>query len=265
MSTARRLLPAGLRRRLRTIAGGLVAPASPTVPHVDPSGSSLEAIRQARIGVAAMFLRGSGIEIGALHLPLQMPEGASVKYVDRMSAADLRHHYVELAELPIVDVDIIDNGETLATFSNAGQDFIVANHFLEHCQDPIRTASSLFRVLKTGGVLFMAVPDKRWTFDHERPCTPLEHLLRDHAEGPEWSKRAHFEEWTRLVNHTTDEAKADEETRHLINIDYSIHFHVWDAPALIGFLTTLRQFLSFELELILRNGPETIFVLRKTA
>jgi predicted SAM-dependent methyltransferase len=264
MFTARRLLPSGLRRRLRTVANSLGAPASPAVPHFDPSGNSLEAIHQARVGVAAMFLRGSGIEIGALHLPLTIPDGASVKYVDRMSAADLRHHYVELAELPIVDVDIVDNGETLATFRDAGQDFIVANHFLEHCQDPIRTIANLFRVLKTGGVLFMAVPDKRWTFDHERPCTPVEHLMRDYAEGPAWSKRQHFEEWTRLVNHTTDATKADEETRHLINIDYSIHFHVWDAPALIGFLTTLRQFLSFELELFLRNGPETVLILRKT-
>jgi SAM-dependent methyltransferase len=194
-----------------------------------------------------------------------MPEGVSVKYVDRMSASDLRHHYVELAELQIVDVDAIDNGETLATFPDASQDFIVANHFLEHCQDPIRTISNFFRVLKSGAVLFMAVPDKRSTFDHERPCTPVEHLLRDYVEGPAWSKRGHFEEWVRMVSRNTDEAKADAETRHLINIDYSIHFHVWDAPALIEFLTALRQFLSFELEVFLRNGPENVFVLRKTA
>ena len=62
-------------------------------------------------------------------------------------------------------MDVIDNGETLQTLPDARQDFVVANHFLEHCQDPIGTIVNHFRVLKPGGVLFMAVPDKRWSFD----------------------------------------------------------------------------------------------------
>src|SRR5262249_34163817 len=120
-----------------------------------------------------------------------------------------------------------------------------------------------FRVLRLGGVLYMAVPDKRYSFDVDRPCTPLEHLLRDHREGPEWSKRGHFEEWTRLVNKRTDEKVVADETQHLINIDHSIHFHVWGAAELLEFIAALRPFVTFELEMFLRNGPETLFVLRR--
>jgi SAM-dependent methyltransferase len=254
-----------LRRKLRTMVTSAPAgPPPPTVPAFEPGGE-LASIHQSRAAVAAMFLRGPGIEIGALHQPLTIPAGATARYVDRMATADLRGHYGELAALPLVEVDIIDNGESLATVGNRSQDFVIANHFLEHCQDPFRTLQNHFRVLKPGGVLFMAVPDKRWSFDADRPCTPVDHLMRDYLEGPAWSKRAHFEEWSRLVNKRTDEAVVAEEVRHLINIDYSIHFHVWGAPELLDFITALRQFISFELEIFLRNGPETVFVLRKTA
>ena len=230
MSTVRRLLPPALRSRLRTMVNSVTAPGAPAMGTCDPSGSTLDAIQRTREVVAATFLRGDGLEIGALHLPLKTPADAIVKYVDRMTTADLRKHYPELAQLPLVDTTVVDNGETLGTVADASQDFVIANHFLEHCQNPIRTLQNLFRVVRIGGVLYMAVPDKRWTFDHDRPCTTIDHLLRDYRDGPEWSKRGHFEEWTRLVNKRTDEAIVAQETQHLLNIDYSIHFHVWGAP-----------------------------------
>lgn len=263
MESVRRLLPPGLRRRLRDIATGMQgAPAIPAITPFEPGGE-LRTIHQSREAVAAVFLRGTGIEIGALHQPLKAPPAAAVRYVDRMTTTDLREQYQDLAALPLVEIDIVDNGETLATIGDATQDFVIANHFLEHCQNPFLTLQNHFRALKVGGVLYMAVPDKRWSFDAARPCTTVEHLMRDYTEGPAWSKRDHFEEWSRLVNKRTDEALVDEEIRHLINIDYSIHFHVWGAAELLEFITALRRFVSFEMELFLRNGPESVFVLRK--
>jgi predicted SAM-dependent methyltransferase len=264
MESVKRLLPQALRSRLRQMAAGVTGPAIPNVPAFHPGGS-LETIHQCREAVAAMFLHGAGIEIGALHQPLKAPADATVKYVDRMTAADLRHHYADLGALPLVEIDIVDNGETLATIPDATLDFVVANHFLEHCQNPFLTLQNHFRVMKAGGVLFMAVPDKRWSFDAARPCTTVEHVMRDYTDGPAWSKQGHFEEWSRLVNKRTDEALVREEVRHLINIDYSIHFHVWGHAELLAFIAALRQFVSFEMELFLRNGPETVFVLRKSA
>jgi predicted SAM-dependent methyltransferase len=225
-----------------------------------PAGSTHEIRRR----IADAFLTGDGIEIGALHQPLQVPSVARVKYVDRMTVPELRRQYAELADEPLVETDIIDNGELLSTIGDSTQDFVVANHFIEHCQNPIATLQNLLRVLKPAGILYMAVPDKRFTFDIDRPCTTIEHLIRDYREGPEWSKRQHFEEWSRLVNKRTSDAEVEEDVRHLLSIDYSIHFHVWTEVELLELVAALHPLVRFELELFIRNGFESILILRKS-
>jgi hypothetical protein len=52
----------------------------------------------------------------------------------------------------------------------------------------------------TRGFLYLAVPDKRFTFDHDRPITSLEHLIENDENSPEVDRRAHYEEWVRLVD-----------------------------------------------------------------
>ena len=136
-----------------------------------------------REAVAAHYLKGTGLEIGALHNPLKVPSAARVRYVDRMPVAELRRQYPELASYNLVEADVIDNGEKLSTVGECTQDFVIANHFIEHCENPIDTLMNLVRVLKKDGILFMCVPDKRYTFDGERPVTPFEHLVRDFKRG----------------------------------------------------------------------------------
>ncbi|MFA5871108.1 MAG: hypothetical protein WC858_00125 [Parcubacteria group bacterium] len=83
--------------------------------------------------ITNLYIKGKGIEIGALHNPLIVPESAKVKYVDRMTVFDLREHYSELSSLDLVIVDIICDGEKLEKIENDSQDFVIANHFFEHC------------------------------------------------------------------------------------------------------------------------------------
>ena len=90
-----------------------------------------------RENIADLYLQGQGIEIGALHHPLTVPEDVKVLYVDRMSVADLRKQYPELNDLPLVEANILENGEDLETIADNTQDFVIANHFIEHCQDTI--------------------------------------------------------------------------------------------------------------------------------
>lgn len=251
-----------LARRIRS-AGAQAGTRAATLAGCCPGGT-LDTMYRTREAIGAVYLRGAGIEVGALHQPLRVPPEAVVTYVDRMSVADLRSQYGDLVNVPLVEADVIDDGETLVTFADTSQDFVIANHFLEHCEDPIGALQTFFRVLKPGGVLYMVVPDKRFSFDVDRPCTAIEHIIRDHVEGPASSRRAHFDEWTRLVNKCTDEALAEEQTRHLMNINFSIHFHVWGASELLEFITTWPRFVQLQLEVFMRNGPETILVLRRT-
>ena len=213
--------------------------------------------------VARTYLGGRGIEIGALHSPLKVSEKAHVTYVDRMTVSDLLLQYPEMASQQLVPVDIVADGERLEPLSDDSQDFVIANHFIEHCQNPVLAIENIIRVLKPGGVLYLALPDKRFTFDSARPVTDIEHLLRDYTEGGQCSRREHFAEWARLVDGIADARDAEARVNLLMEQDYSIHFHVWSQKEMIELVTFLQGRHPFDIELMLRSNEEVIFVLRK--
>jgi SAM-dependent methyltransferase len=212
---------------------------------------------------AQAFLRGRGIEIGALHHPLRVPANAIVRYVDRMSVADLRKQYPQLAAKRLVEVDVVDDGERLARFADSSEDFVIANHFLEHCQDPIGALKNMFRVLRPDGVLYMTLPDKRGTFDRDRPITQLSHLRADHERGPAWSRRSHYEEWVRVVNKIPVDLEAEQQIEDLMHQDFSIHFHVWTLREMLEMFLTLSGEIGFEIAAVCNRDKEHTIVLRK--
>jgi SAM-dependent methyltransferase len=220
-------------------------------------------VRRRRL--AKRYLRGDGLEIGALHCPLRVPAGVTVRYVDRMDLTDLREHYPEVPVRKLVAVDLVDDGEKLESQRDCSADFIIANHFIEHAQDPLETLANHLRVVRPGGVLYMAVPDRRRTFDVGRQATQLEHIVQDHREGPARSRRVHQEEWVRLVE-KLPAAQVPARVRSLEERNYSIHFHVW-APwefrALLDYARHEEQ-LPFVIEEVRSNEHEFIVILRRT-
>lgn len=217
--------------------------------------------------LAAAYIRGAGLEIGALDQPLPVPARVRVTYVDRMTVPDLRRQYPELKSLALTRVDVVDDGEELRSFSTASQDFVIANHFIEHCANPAAAIENHFRVLKPGGCLFMATPDKRYTFDRCREITTLSHLWHDYEGCPDWTKAQHFEEFARGINAFHLQGMSEEQisktAQDLLAQDYSIHYHVWTAASWLEFIASLRQRLDFEIEVFLQNGLETDTVFRK--
>src|SRR3954452_3479682 len=218
--------------------------------------------------LAAHYLFGEGLEIGALHLPLAVPDDVTVRYVDRLAVAQLRHDYPELAECTLVEADVIDDGEVLSTVADGSQDFIIANHFLEHCEDPIAAIQNHLRKLRAGGILFYAVPDKRYTFDWPRPVNPLEHIIADHEGGPQRSRSDHYEEWARFVEirseETTEQMLA--RARQLEREAYSIHMHVWTQAEFLRLILAARERSdrAFDIEAAARQDIEFMVVLRKS-
>jgi SAM-dependent methyltransferase len=225
---------------------------------------------------AAHYLAGEGLEIGALHQPLAMPAQAKVRYVDRMLTPDLRREYPELAEWDLTEVDLVDDGELLRTIPADSQDFIVANHFLEHTENPIGTIETHLGKLKPGGVLFYAVPDKRYTFDFRREPTAIEHMVGDYENGPEGSRNQHYREWAGFVideespSVGTAEQAANpqwviEKAKALEEDGYSIHMHVWTQAEFLRLLLTCRERFenAFDIEASARSAIEYIVVLRR--
>lgn len=227
-------------------------------------------VRPTREAIAHRFLKGQGIEIGALQNPLTVPQGVSVQYLDRMAKNSLYEHYPELRDHNLVDVGLIDDGETLATIADDSQNFVIANHFLEHCQNPLGTLRNLIRVLRPEGILYAAVPDRRQTFDRRRDRTTLDHLIEDYENGPAASRRGHFLEWVRLVEPEfgriyDSEEDAAARADALEAMDYSIHFHVWEAGDVWELLHyTIEQLkLPVEIAYFGTLPDEILFVLRK--
>ena len=217
--------------------------------------------------LSRIYLKGKGLEVGALHNPLVVGKQAKVSYVDRYSNADLVTHYPDLSSSGLVDVDIIDDGECLNTVLDGSQDFVIANHFIEHCQNPIKAIHNMCRVLKPNGVLYIALPDKRYTFDVDRPVTPFEHILKDYREGPEQSKVDHFKEWVGAVSKIHNPVEAEKAVQEIMEKDYSIHFHVWTQTEMLEmFVMLIKHFqLSLNVEVCLKQHQEFIMLLRKVS
>lgn len=213
------------------------------------------------------YLKGSGLEIGALHNPMPIDRNqASVRYVDVMSLEEQRRHYPELANYPLVTPDIVSAADALPMVDAGSQDFIIANHLLEHVADPIGALEEWYRLLRPDGILFLALPDKRRTFDKDRPRTTLAHLIADHVDRGAASRLGHYEEYSRLVHKKTGEA-LEQDLASLLARNYSIHFHVWvgdDIAELLRYCSGSLGLRWKTLEFLDSSGTdEFVFVLQK--
>lgn len=218
-----------------------------------------------RLTVADRHLRGEGLEIGALQDPMPLPRGAKARYVDIAPTEELRRMYPAKTRRWLVDVDIVDDGEKLTTVADASQDFVASNHFFEHCEDPIGALRNMLRVLKPGGVVYLSVPDRRHIFDRDRPPTTVEHVVRDHEDGPERSRAAHYEEVVRVAMKVQGEAAVAAKVAELQAENFRIHFHCWSQTEFLELLCALQRrpgFPPFDIAEFVANEREMIAVLR---
>jgi SAM-dependent methyltransferase len=220
----------------------------------------------ARKQLSEKYLSDQGIEIGALHYAMPVAPGVRVRYVDRFPVSGLREQYPNLSEFELVPVDVVDDGERLGCFENGSLDFIIANHMLEHCENPLGTMRRHLRKVRKGGVLYYAIPDRRFSFDVDRKLTSFVHLLIDDNISTRVSRKRHFLEYARNVHKLKDPQEARVGAQQLMDRNFSIHFHVWDEESFARFLRQARIYLGgkFRVEHYGRNDTEVIAILRKT-
>ncbi len=124
----------------------------------------------------------TGLEIGPLADPVVRKSEGRVVYVDHTDTESLRTTYrdnalVEPAD--IVDVDAIWGDRTLAEAlapllgDGARIDYVVASHVAEHVPDLVTWLAEVTDVLRPGGTLRLALPDRRFSFDALRGPTRL--------------------------------------------------------------------------------------------
>lgn len=214
--------------------------------------------------IAYNWLSGHGIEIGALHNPLPTLSIAKVTYIDIMSNKELRQNFPELSNKNLVHVDLIDNGESLSLIDNESQDFVIANHVLEHCANPIGALQAWLRILKNGGVAYIAVPDKRLTFDYKRPTTTWRHFSEDFNGDAENSKKTHYIDWLKNVT-MISENEFEAALLNFLKDQPNIHFHTWTKKSIRNFFKRCQFDLMFPFSVceFVRNGNELITIIKK--
>lgn len=151
--------------------------------------------------LAGIDKTGLGLEVGPGYNPI-LPKhaGWNVLSVDHADQAALIEKYrqlgVDTASIEPVDIVWCDGAlHEAVPESLLGQfDFCLASHVIEHIPNPIAFFQSMARVLKPGGVLSLAVPDKRYTFDFFQPATSTADWLHAWKRGATvHSRRAIFQ------------------------------------------------------------------------
>jgi SAM-dependent methyltransferase len=213
-----------------------------TQPTARMPGFLASALARHRVQRNLRKLRGRGIEIGAHDLPIA---GIRPLYVDRaMTFAGGRTAagvLADAAQLP---------------FAESALDYLAHSHVLEHLPNPVRALVEWYRVVRPGGWIYMVVPDRRYTFDRPRECTPVAHMLRDYEDGTDVRDATHFEdyamnremegshlaagrdraEWPALRMQLLAEMREDAARGGIPGL----HYHVFEPPNLVELLETLQ-------------------------
>ncbi|HVZ10665.1 hypothetical protein [Rhodopila sp.] len=135
-----------------------------------------------------------GVEIGPWHSPLA-PKSAGYHCLslDVLDGPALRERARADPNVPdswverIEDVDLVGPANLLldlvAEKGLVGKlDYLVSSHNFEHIPDPIGFFQTCGKVLKPEGVISMAIPDRRGSFDFFRPFTTLASWIQAHQE-----------------------------------------------------------------------------------
>jgi ubiquinone/menaquinone biosynthesis C-methylase UbiE len=234
--------------------------------------------------LASKYLRGSGLEIGALAYPLFIPPGASVTYLDKISREEAARTHPDQDSSKLVEVAIIDDGFTLASVQDASFDFLIANHVLEHTPNPVLALGNWSRVLRPGGILYLCLPFAAHTFDRGREITPPQHMLEDYqlilqnrSASFELSNRRHLVEWITIsepnILKKRDRQYVPPSTQVVqkrvaeedISTTNELHFHTFSHPSLRDFLVLFTTQIdpSLEIREVVSNFTEGIAILRK--
>ncbi len=198
------------------------------------------------------LLSGQGLEIGALHEPAPLPDACAVRYFDALSIDEAAERFPELDRNTLVDVDFVGNIDQreLRTLGEHSQDFVIANHVIEHVACPIAMIEDMFYILRPGGRIAIAAPDKRFTFDRERAITTFEHLKSEYEAGVQEVDDEHYLDFLRHVGkHVFEEPGRDIKADIAFVRSRREHAHVWDSDAFRDFLVRCKSVLGIDFEI----------------
>jgi predicted SAM-dependent methyltransferase len=180
------------------------------------------------------FRNIEGLEIGALDFPTFRQGVSPIKYADSLSYEELLEKYGGSSIFDIREIVRPDYvARNLNDYARIQErfDYIIACHVIEHLPNPFGFTRQMIDLLKPGGSLFLAVPDKRFIAeDYARENTSLTHLLTDFAENPQTLTFDHYFDYMFGLefDKAKDLAALIEKSKSLFRSGtLDIHCHVW--------------------------------------
>ena len=123
----------------------------------------------------------SGLEIGPLDRPIvDRRKGYRIKYLDHDTTEALRVRFKNDANVDpaaLAEIDFVITGGNILDVVKERFDYVVASQVFEHVPNPIQWLQEMATLLNPGGLLCLAIPDRRYTFDLLRPATSIGEML----------------------------------------------------------------------------------------
>lgn len=151
----------------------------------------------------------------------------------------------------------------MAGITSAPYDFVLSSHVIEHTANPILALSEWAGLLKDHGILALIVPHKDGTFDHKRPVTTIEHLIKDFNTGMTEDDLTHMPEILALHDLARDPEAGDLavfKDRSLHNFENRcFHHHVFDTRLAVN----LIDYLGLQIYAVEAIQPMHILIIAK--
>lgn len=188
-----------------------------------------------------------GLEIGAFDLPTVQAQGRC-KYADFRSSDEMSTLWGVPRE-NVADVDyVVTRSRLLPDQISERFDYVVANHVIEHVPDVVSYILELKGVLNPRGLIFLAIPDKRFTSDKGRPSTTIDHTLmhyHDKVRTPSLQQVTEFHRHWIGGDNGPDSVPIQDAYKYASDLIASgqadVHCHVWTDDEFRKSIVTLLQ------------------------
>jgi predicted SAM-dependent methyltransferase len=185
--------------------------------------------------------RSSGLEFGPHSQPMVFKTEGNVKYADYFTRDQhLKTPVPESENIP--ETDFLLGPGSYRDYIHGTFDYVIANHVLEHAPNMVQFLRTLAEMTYPDGVIFLAIPDKKYTFDKYRQNTTLAHVLADFYSDQKTASPEHmleiavFYDWEFVGKPMIAKdllVKERMEAAYKEQPHYGIHCHVFQSETII--------------------------------
>ena len=156
----------------------------------------------------------------------------------------------------------ISDGTDLSHIADNKYDFLLSSNCLEHIANPLKALLEWKRVLSNGSALILVLPNQKNNFDHKRPVTTFQQLIKKLKNNTLENDLSSLDEILELHDLSKDPQAGNFDNfkkRSLDNFNNrTLHHHVFD-------LKLMQEMFDFlEMNVILKNDTNKDFIILAT-